>query len=135
MFSTAEESGQGFALEQAQLHEAQDGLDSHGRARDELLEGHQQVNTQSHEDLRCDGIHAVTEDTADLQVLLDELEEQLDLPAGLVDIGDGLRGPAPVVGQEDKDLARFRIPILDPTDLRQRGLQCLAAGESDDLIL
>ena len=32
VFSTAEEIGQGFALEQAQLHQAQDGLDAHGRA-------------------------------------------------------------------------------------------------------
>jgi hypothetical protein len=31
LFATAEEIGQGFALEQAQLHQAQDGLDAHRR--------------------------------------------------------------------------------------------------------
>jgi hypothetical protein len=31
LFATVEEIGQGFALEQAQLDQAQDGLDAHGR--------------------------------------------------------------------------------------------------------
>jgi len=99
------------------------------------MEGHQQVHAQGDEDLRGDGIHAVTEEAADLLVSFDPLEEQFDFSAGLVDIGHGLRGPAPVVGQEDIDPAGFRVSVLDPADLRQFGLQRLAAGQADDLVL
>ena len=38
----------------------------------------------------------------DSEMLFDPFEEQFDLPAALVDLGDGKRGQGKVVGQEDQ---------------------------------
>ncbi len=53
-----------------------------------------------------------------LQVLLDEPEEGLDLPAFLVDVGDGPGGEVEIVGQENVMSAGLLVPVADPA---QRG--------------
>ena len=55
--------------------------------------------------LRLHGVLAVAQEMLDPQVLLDPLEEQLDLPAALVERTDGQRRQDRVVGQEDQGLA------------------------------
>jgi hypothetical protein len=52
-------------------------------------------------------IFRVADERFDFQVLLDEAEKDLDLPAFLVDIGNGLGGESKMVGQKDQLLASF----------------------------
>ncbi len=66
---------------------------------DELEVGQQQVDTDGDPDLGHDGIAGSAQEALDLQILLDPLEEQLDLPARFVDLGDGAGGEFEVVGQ------------------------------------
>lgn len=48
------------------------------------------MDTQRHEGLRGEGIHAEAEEAADLQVLISSVKKQCGPPAGLIDIGHGL---------------------------------------------
>ena len=53
----------------------------------------------------CERVARRADEGLDAQVLLERFEEQLDLPAVLVDARDGRRPEAEVVGQEDQALA------------------------------
>ena len=44
-------------------------------------------------------------------MLLDPFEEEFDLPAAAIELGDGQRRHGEVVGQKDQRLARFWIAI------------------------
>jgi len=74
----------------------------------------------------------------DLEVLLDPLEEQLDLPTVLIDVGDRLCAEIKTVGQENIVLAAFGIAITDAartdrtlrTGSNTRELDRLIAGQS-----
>ena len=50
-------------------------------------------------------------DGLDPQVLFDEAEEDLDLPAFFVDIGDGLGRQLEMVGEKDRAPAGGGIPV------------------------
>ena len=69
----------------------------------------QHVRTDGAPDLRLHGILAVADEALDLQMLLDPLEEQFDLPAALVQSGNGQRRQDGVVGQEHQRFASFQI--------------------------
>ena len=58
----------------------------------ELEVGQQQIDADGDPDLGHDGIAGCTQKTLDLQILLEPLEEQLDLPASFVDLSDGVGG-------------------------------------------
>src|SRR5260221_8635061 len=60
----------------------------------------QQIGDHGGGELQSDGVGAVAEELSDLEVLLDPSEQQLDLPACLVEAGDGDGGALEVVGDE-----------------------------------
>ncbi len=62
-------------------------------------DGHEDVDGDGDPDLGFDGILGGTVEALDPQVLLDPFEEQLDLPAALVEPGDGQGGQGEVVGE------------------------------------
>ena len=62
-------------------------------------------------DLGQHGVFRVADEGLDLQVLLDETEEDLDLPAFFVDLGDGLGRQLEMVVGIGKGGAGYR---LDP---------------------
>lgn len=62
--------------------------------------GDQHVSRDGAPDLRLYCVLAVADETFDAQMLLDPLEEQLDLPATLVECRDSQRRQCGVVGQE-----------------------------------
>ncbi len=66
----------------------------------ELEVGQRQIDADGDPDLGHDGIAGGAQEALDLQVLLDPLEEQFDLPTGFVDLGDGAGGELEIVGQE-----------------------------------
>jgi hypothetical protein len=52
-------------------------------------------------------------ESLDAQVLLDPFEEQLDLPAALIESADGSGGKGELVGEKDELLAGVRVPEAD----------------------
>ena len=94
-----------------------------------LDDGDQHIDRDGDPDLGFDGVLAGAEEAFDAQVLLDPLEEQLDLPAAFVELGDGQRRQREVVGQEDQGLGRHGVAISDaPEFVRVAGRRTDAAG-------
>ena len=67
-------------------------------------------------------------------MLLDPLEEQLDLPAAFVELGDGERRQGEVVGQEGEGLAGLGIAIGDAAELVRVAVGRTDARGDDDLV-
>jgi len=67
-------------------------------------------------------------------MLLDPFEEQFDLPPTTVELRDGQRGYAHVVGQEDQPVACLRIDISDPAQGVGVFLSGIEAGQNDRLV-
>jgi len=65
-----------------------------------LYEGQQNVHADGNPDLGLHRIFGGAIEGLDSKVLFDPLEEQLDLPATLVDLGDGQGGEEKIVGKE-----------------------------------
>ena len=79
------------------------------------------------------GVFGIADEGLDLQILLDPAEEDLDLPAFLVDVGDGLGCQPEVVGEEHVNFAGFGVLVNDAA----QGLGALSgfsAGKQDGLI-
>src|SRR5512132_1018742 len=87
-------------------------------------------------DLQPNGIGRASVETADFQVLLDPSEEQLDLPAGLVEIGDGLGRAVEVVGEQCELLAGFDGDDNHPAVLGEGIFSACgqALGQTNDLV-
>ena len=77
--------------------------------------GQQKIHAHRDPDLRHHRIARGAQKGFDLQVLLDPFEEQLDLPAFLVDCRNGAGSQMEGVGEKDIMLAGFRIPVADAT--------------------
>jgi hypothetical protein len=60
----------------------------------------QQISDHGSEYLQADGVLGATEELAQLQMLLDPAEQQLDLPAGLVKRGNLDSRALQIVGNE-----------------------------------
>jgi len=76
-------------------------LQSNGHVAQELEITKQEINDESSVDLGQHGVFRVADEGLDLQVLLDEAEEDLDLPAFFVDVGDSLGRQLKMVGEKD----------------------------------
>ena len=73
----------------------------------------QQMDRDGSPDLRADRIAGGSEKALDAQVLLDPLEEELDLPTQAVQLRDGERWKAEVVGQKVELLAGLGVAVAD----------------------
>ena len=80
--------------------------------RQQLQVSQQKHCDQRRPDLRLHCVRAGSQEGLDLQVLLDRLEEQLDLPAVLVDGCDRRRTKLQVVGEKDDGFLLLLIPVL-----------------------
>jgi len=75
--------------------------------------GDEQINGDGGPDLGAHGVGRSAVKGFDPQMLLDPFEEEFDLPAAAIELGDGQRRHGEVVGQKDQRLARFWIAIAD----------------------
>lgn len=78
-----------------------------------LEDGHEQVNAEGRTDLDTDGVLRGAVESLDAQMLLEPFEEQFDLPAAAVELGDGQGRFAEVIDQEHQQLAGLRIAEAD----------------------
>ena len=108
-------------------------LKAYSEAADELEAAEQKVSNQCYIDLRKNGIGGVADKGFDLVVLLDEAEEGLDLPALLVDAGDGPGGEVEIAGREDVMLSGLPVAVADPPECG-RIIGPFRAGQPDGLI-
>ncbi len=85
--------------------------------------------------LNLDGIGAGSDKGLDLEVLLQMLEEDLNLPTVFVDGGYRAGSQVKVIRQEDQDFSRLRVLHLDPSQRVGTSLDSLRASEFDLFIL
>ena len=99
-----------------------------------LDDGDEHVDGDRDPDLRPHGVLGGAVEGFDAQVLLDPFEEQLDLPAASIELGDGRCWEGPVVGQEDQGLASLGVADLDAPQLVGIAVGRGDAGEHDGLV-
>src|SRR5258708_13258571 len=100
-------------------------------ARDELQISEEQADAERRPDLGEDGVFRGAEEALELEVLLEPLEEQLDLPARLVEVGDGLCREMLDVGEKDVFAAGLGAGIADEAQRLHRHLARGLSGEGD----
>jgi len=71
------------------------------------------VGGDGNPDLGLDGVLGGPIERLDAQVLLDPFEEEFDLPAGLVELGDGPCGQIELIGQEDRAFVDLGIEVAN----------------------
>ena len=94
------DGAQGLSGEQAVAHEPGEADRRQAGAGVPGGKAQQQEGDHRGQDLKADGRLAAPEEGAQLEVLLDPAEQQLDLPARLVQAGDDTGGPLQVVGDQ-----------------------------------
>ena len=99
-----------------------------------LHDGHQHVHAHGNPDLRLDGVDRGPVERLDAKVLLDPLEEQFDLPAALVQLGDHECRQQEVVREEHETFVDVGGIVADPPQrvrIQRRGL---GAGQNDGAV-
>ena len=99
-----------------------------------LRDSHQEVGADRGPDLDAHSVGVVAEETAQAKVLLDPAEEQLDLPATAVDLGDRERRQMKGVRQEHERETAFRIEVADTPKGLGVVLATLPEVEADRLV-
>jgi hypothetical protein len=108
-------------------------LQSNAQVAQELKITKQEIDDEGGVDLGQHGVFRVADEGLDLQVLLDEAEEDLDLPAFLVDVGDGLGRQLKMVGEKDVALAGGGVPVGDAAQGNET-FQGFGASQPDGLV-
>jgi hypothetical protein len=75
--------------------------------------GNEQINGDGTPDLGAHRVGRRAVKGFDAQMLLDPFEEQFDLPASAIELGNGQRRDGEVVGQEDERFAGFGVALAD----------------------
>jgi hypothetical protein len=96
--------------------------------------GDEQINGDGAPDLGAHRVGAGAIKGFDAQVLLEPFEEQFDLPASAIELGDGQRRDGEVVGQEDQHLAGLGITIADAAEWLGIIVLGIQAGHHDGLV-
>lgn len=116
------DGGDVATLEEAADDEVREALDRQGDTMSAGGDAQQRIGDHRGEELEADGIVVVAEELADLQMLLDPTEQELDLPAAFVEGGD-LGGRAHEVVCEKRDrVAAVTLHDQPPQPERQLGI-------------
>ena len=97
-------------------------------------DGDQHIGGHGAPDWRLHGVLTRPQKALDAQMLLDPFEEQLHLPATLVQRGDNQRRQRRVVGQKHQCLARLGVFETDAPQMLGVVLRHIEAVERDGLI-
>lgn len=93
--------------------------------------GHHQVGADGDPDLRLHGVLAGAEEGLDSEVLLDPFEEELDLPASLVDLRRHKSFEFKVASEKHERFSSIRIHIADTPQVRSVQAFSLRSVEPD----
>ena len=126
-------------------HQIAVGKEIHAQKRHEIRQapaktgGPLQITQEQHRDQCCpnlslDRIRRRADERLDLQVLLERLKEQLDLPAILIDGGDGGRAEAVMIGEKHQNVSRVLADRLNPAQQMRTLVLGTCAGQADGLI-
>ena len=96
-----QQAAPGQFLPQGRTHQGKEPGETVAPLAEAGPEAQQQIDEQGRPHLPAHGVGVVAEEVGQLQGLFEFLEEHLDTPAAAVEIGDGLRAPRHVVGQEN----------------------------------
>jgi hypothetical protein len=80
------------------------------------------------------GVLALSYEGFDLQVLLQRLEEELDLPPLPADLSYGARPEPEMIGKKDDSFSCFRVLDSDPAERSRISLLHPRSGKTDDLV-
>jgi hypothetical protein len=94
----------------------------------------QQHRAQCGPHLGLDRVRRGADEGLDLQVLFERFEEQLDLPAILVDGGDGGSAEAVMIGEKHQGVSRVLADRLNPAQQMRTLVVGTGAGQADGLI-
>jgi hypothetical protein len=121
LFGPAQEASPAFGCptafqEAAQIEFLPEGRTNQGKEPGETVapaaqpgaEAQEQISQQGRPDLPAHGVGVVPQKVGQLQGLFEFLEEGLNAPAAAIEIGDGLRAPVKVIGQENH-FAQFAV--------------------------
>jgi len=121
-------------LEYGDAQNLENGVEAQVQIQPLLDDGYQDVDRDGDPHLRLHSVLRGSEERLDPKMLLDPSEEELDLPAMLVQQGDAFRGKGKIVGEEDQVLSRFRVDIPDATQFVGVMLRRVDPREDDGLI-
>ena len=97
-------------------------------------DGDEEINGDGGPDLSAHRVVRGAVKGFDAQMLLDPFEEEFDLPATAIELGDGQRWHSEVVGQKDQRLAGFGIAIADAAHGGGKIILGVKAGEHHRLV-
>lgn len=95
------------------MNELEELLYGESETAEEFLVREEQVNRQGRVNLDQDRVFRVADEGLYAQILFDFLEEELDLPAVFIDVGDGFRRKPEMVGQKFVVFPGFLVTIAD----------------------
>lgn len=95
------------------MNELEELLYGESETAEEFLVREEQVNRQGRVNLDQNRIFRVADEGLYAQILFDFLEEELDLPAVFIDVGDGFRRKPEMVGQKFVVFPGFLVTIAD----------------------
>src|SRR5690625_5617061 len=101
------------------------------RSSHKLQISQQKIDAHCNPDLSQNSIPGSSQKGLDLEVLLDPFEEQLNLPARLVDGSNGGRGQLDIIGLKNVFPAGFLITIAHMAQ-RHRAVFSFSAVQPDD---
>lgn len=96
--------------------------------------GHEHIDADRDPDLSLHRVRGRPVERLDPQILLDPFEEQLHLPATLVELGNGHGREREAVGEEDESLAGLGIDIADAPEGIRTLPRGLGTGQHDGLV-
>ena len=97
-------------------------------------DGYQDIHRDGDPDLSFDSIVGGPVERFDAQVLLDPFEEEFDLPAATVEVGDVPCREREIVGQQQQSPPGFGVEVVNPPQGFRIVLAAVKALQSDDLI-
>ena len=124
----------GSFLENVDLQDLQNCVEVSGQMKSFLQDCNQQINADSDPDLGFDSVGGCAVKGFDSQMLLDPAEEELHLPALLVNIGDGYGGNGKDIGQIDITLFGVHVYVGHPAQGLGIGIPGFFGCENNALI-
>ena len=99
-----------------------------------LRNGDQHVGAHRNPDLRLHGVLGCAVERLDPKMLLNPLEEEFNLPATTVDLGNGQRRKLKMIGKEHQTMPGFGVDVFNASESVGIALGGVEPNQLDGLI-